>query len=412
MMKAHKKEGVERAAFHANRPALRVVFMPASLLFLVMMLSCTGGQKLLSERLLSTDDRTKRAAFKEMDALDIPSRGKYLVIMKDTLRAKNPDYRILAVESLGRIGLAAEEAVPDIIAALHDENDAVRLHAVKALGEIGPVAVPSLIPALNHQDQAVRCGAADALGSIGPRAKEAVPALVNLLSDQDYTITRHAASALGLIGPDVSALTEVARRGDNHAIDMALTVFSQLKADPGVVHELIRLLGDENENPGVRGFAVKALGKMQEKAQEAMPDLAHALGDENDNVRTAARWALSQMGRAAVPALRGSLTSDNPQVRSGAAYALGCMGQAAEDAVPALLQTMKDESPVVRIDAISALDKIQASSRAVAKALIQVLDEDHDDFVRLTAARVLNKIGTYEAKEAVSKYNKKNGLQN
>lgn len=409
MMTTHEKKDTNQAAIRINRPAPRVVLLLAALFSLANMLHCASQHTPLSERLLSSDNLTKQSAFKEMDGLDMMSRKKYLGIMINMLHDKNPDNRVLAAEALGHMGPTAEEAVPDIVQVLHEENDPLRSSVIKALAEINTGAVPTLIAALNHQDPAIRCGAADALGSMGPGAKEAVPALANLLSDGDYAISRHAASALGQIGPTaVPALTQVARGGDRHATEMAETAFSHLKADPKVVHELAQLLGNANENPGVRAFAIKALGKMQKDARTAVPDLARALGDENNDVRSAAGWALGQIGPAAIPYLREALKNDNPQVRSGAAYALGYMGPVAEDAVPALLQTMKDEDQVVRIDAILALDKMQASSRAVVKALIRVLDEDNDDFVRLSAARVLNKIGTSEAKEAVITYNKKN----
>jgi HEAT repeat protein len=198
---------------------------------------------------------------------------------------------------------------------------------------------------------------------------------------------------------------QVAAKEDGRVTGMAETAFSYLNAGPNLIHELARLLGNNGEKPGVRAFAAKALGRMQEKARDAAPDLARALGDENSEVRSAARWALGRIGPTAVPALREALKNNNVQVRSGAASALGSMGPVAEDAVPALTQALRDEDPVVRIEAISALEKIQASSWAVVKELIRVLDRDKDDFVRLNAARVLNKIGTSEAKEAVSKYN-------
>ena len=409
MKNLYGKEDFNPAPIPMNSLAQRGILVLA-VLILVNLLSCTGGNRLLSERLVSTNDRTKRSAFSEMNKLDIPSREKYLAIMKEMLRDKKPDNRVLAADSLGRMGPAAGEAVPDLIRVLNDEEASVHLRAVSALAEIGTAAVPALIAALNHQDTTIRCGAVDALGVMGPGAKGAVPALVILLSDQDYPLSRHSASALGLIGPAaVPALTQVAKSGNGRTIDTALTAFSVLKAEPGIVHKLVQLMADTNESPSVRSFSAKALGKMQEKAQEAMPELAHALDDDHNEVRIAAGWALVQMGPAAIPTLKDSLASTSPRERSGAANALGCMGPAADDAVPLLLQSTRDENPVVRVEAISAVEKIQTTSRSAVKALIRVLEEDPDGFVRLGAARALNKIGTYDAKDALDRYNKKNG---
>jgi HEAT repeat protein len=332
-------------------------------------------------------------------------KKKHLGIVKNTLRDADPGNRMLAAESLGRMGPAAEEAVPDLIQVLGEENDSLRSTSVTALAAIGAGAVPSLVAALNHQGPIVRSGAADALGVSGPGRRRRFPRSSTCSGTR--TISHHAASALGRIGAAaVPALMQVAAKEDSRVAGMAETAFSYLNAGPNLVHELARLLGNNEEKPGVRAFAAKALGRMQEKAKDAAPDLARALGDDNSEVRSAARWALSRIGPAAVPALREALKNGNSQVRSSAAFALGSMGPAAEDAVPALAQTLQDENPVVRIEAISALEKIQASSEAVVKALIRVLDRDKDDFVRLNAARVLNKIWTAEAKEAVSNYNK------
>jgi HEAT repeat protein len=69
---------------------------------------------------------------------------------------------------------------------------------------------------------------------------------------------------------------------------------------------------------------------------------------------------------------------------------------------------MKDDDRTVRIDAILAIGKTRVTSDAVVRALIQVMETDKDEVVRLDAVRVLNKIETSEAKEAVNKFNKSN----
>lgn len=407
MKTKQERKDLSQAVNPVKHAASWIVFMLSALITLTTLGGCAGTQTPLGERLLSSESSTKRAAFKALDRLDSASKKKYLQIVKDTLRDADPGNRMLAVQSLGRMGPAAEEAIPDLIQVLGEENAPLRPAAVTALSAIGAGAVPALVAALNRQSPAIRSGAADALGGIGAGATQAIPALINLLGDRDYEISHHAASALGRIGPAaVPALMQVAAREDGRVTGMAETVFSYLDAGPDLVHELARLLGSSGEKPCVRAFATKALGRMQEKAKDAAPDLVRALGGENSEVRSAARWALGQIGPAAVPALREALKNDNVQVRSNAASALGSMGPAAEDAVPALAQALRDENPVVRIEAISALEKIQASSGAVVKALIRVLDGDKDDFVRLNAARALNKIRTAEAKEAVSNYNK------
>jgi len=190
---------------------------------------------------------------------------------------------------------------------------------------------------------------------------------------------------------------------------MASTAFANLKADAATVRELVKLMANVKEDPAVRAFAAKALGNMPEKAREQMPELIRALGDENNDVRTAARWALGQTGPKGIPALREALKNSDPRVRSGVAFAIGSIGPSAERAVPDLLRLMKDEDRTVRIDAILAIGKTQVTSDTVVKSLIQTMETDKDEVVRLDAMRVLSKMNSPEAKEALVRYNTQSG---
>lgn len=90
------------------------------------------------------------------------------------------------------------------ISRLAEENPSVRRQAVQALAALGAdakTAVPSLIRAMDDTDDAVREGAMAALGRIGPAAEEAVPALLRALPDKDLRYCEIAVQALGGIGP-------------------------------------------------------------------------------------------------------------------------------------------------------------------------------------------------------------------
>jgi HEAT repeat protein len=414
MMTRNEHVDLKQPPFFIRRPALGVLAMLAMLFFTATMLNCAGQQGPLRERLISSDERTKRSAFKEFDSLNPAAKRhyQYLEIMKSMLHDADPNNQVLAADALGHMGPAAEDAVPDLVQLLSVSNETVRSHAGKALADLGVVAVPSLILALKQPEPAVRVAAAETLGNIGPAAKEAIPALATLLGDEDQEVSRYAASALGRIGPAaVPELIEVARWRGRYTTDMASTAFANLKADAATVRELVQWMGNVKEDPAVRAFAAKALGYMPEKARGEMPELIRALGDENNDVRIAARWALGQTGPKGIPALREALKNDNPRILSGAAFALGSMGPAAEEAVPDLLRVMKDDDRTVRIDAILAIGKTQVTSDAVVRTLIQVLDTDKDEVVRLDAVRVLSKIETSEANEAVMRYNNKNTPQ-
>jgi len=123
------------------------------------------------------------------------------------------------------------------------------------------------------------------------------------------------------------------------------------------------------------------------------------LSDPDPAVRSAARKALVQRGKAAVPVLIRALRSESELARESAATALGEIGPDAKEAVPALIQGLKDASFWVRGSAAMALGKIGA--KEAVPALIQALKEkDESDWVRDAAATALRDLGP-DAKEAV-----------
>ncbi|HEY6012080.1 MAG TPA: HEAT repeat domain-containing protein, partial [Nitrospirota bacterium] len=358
-------------------PVDRAAFALLVTIVLALLTNCAGMGRPLRERLTSPDERTQRSAFNDLDALDDAAKKEYLSVLKNLLYNKKSDTRVHAAMSLGRMGRAAKEAVPDLAHVLGEDDDDLRLASIGALGRMGADAVPSLVAVLNHPTPEVRHAAADALGNIGPEAAEAASALALHLGDQDRDTAQRAALALGKIGRDaVPVIVQVARRGDRSAVEMAETAFSVDKLDSRVVQDLVNLLGDESEEPRVRAFAAASLGRMREPAKGALPALVRALGAEHVDVRTAARGTLGRMGTAAVPTLMEALKDRRPSVRAAAASALGDLGPAAENAVPALLKAFQDEDRTVRIDAILAVGKTKVTSRSVVQALIRVLESD------------------------------------
>ncbi len=73
--------------------------------------------------------------------------------------------RRIAAFALGKIGPAAKEAVPALIAALKDEDKDVRVYAASALGHIGPAAKEA-VPALEAAARDGVRGAESALKKI------------------------------------------------------------------------------------------------------------------------------------------------------------------------------------------------------------------------------------------------------
>jgi hypothetical protein len=71
--------------------------------------------------------------------------------------------------------------------------------AVAALTSMGSKTIPAFIQALKNDNPNIRLLAADSLGNLGPAANETVPAIIDALYDTDRTVASHASMALGKI---------------------------------------------------------------------------------------------------------------------------------------------------------------------------------------------------------------------
>lgn len=126
---------------------------------------------------------------------------------------KNEDLDVQgeAVMALGRIGPAAQDAVPDIIKCLQGTNQYAALFAPTTLAKIHKqpeLVIPALIhnlEAYKHKPVHVR-RIIQAIGDFGEQATPAVPALLTFLKEQDDTTTRSwVTNALMKIDPEAAA---------------------------------------------------------------------------------------------------------------------------------------------------------------------------------------------------------------
>src|SRR5438094_65663 len=95
-------------------------------------------------------------------------KGKPAGYWAETLRDPDPRTRREAAGALA--ALKAQEAVPQVVAALKDQDEGVRAKAAEALWSLGPAAsgaAGALTAALKDKSPAVRLCAAGALGDLG-----------------------------------------------------------------------------------------------------------------------------------------------------------------------------------------------------------------------------------------------------
>ena len=224
--------------------------------------------------------------------------------MRKALADGDASERLHAANELGFLRAGAADAVPDLVTALADDYEPVRVTASYALGAVGTTAVGSLVDAMQDAGEAefyeenptlhislathglaamgapaiprlvellaseidhVRANAAYALGEMGRRAEGAVEALIRLIGDPVESVARHAVSAVGMIGEPSARIAEAIAEAYGSAEDQSLRSYMKACVRLGpkaeaAIPTLEKATLDDFEY--VRAFAVEALGRI------------------------------------------------------------------------------------------------------------------------------------------------------
>lgn len=149
------------------------------------------------------DDEAAEAAVIDLSRLD----GAACAALLQLSSSDDADQRWWATRGLAALaetdGANRDIAIPALLCALSDADDAVRCVAALALGQLQAYsAIPSLILLLSDASGWVRGAAADALALMG---EAAVPALGDALGDEREGVRVRAAYALHKIRSPKSA---------------------------------------------------------------------------------------------------------------------------------------------------------------------------------------------------------------
>src|SRR2546422_9701100 len=87
-----------------------------------------------------------------------------------------------------------DRRIEQLLAALRDDNEALRDHAVASLGQLGAAAIERLINLFADEDRVIREAARQAGGQAGG---DAAPALLEALRDAAWAGRAEAAGAPG-----------------------------------------------------------------------------------------------------------------------------------------------------------------------------------------------------------------------
>jgi HEAT repeat protein len=311
--------------------------------------------------------------------------------------------RRASAEAIARLGIDASDAVAELVAAMRDDDGAVRLgigRAIKSTGRAGATrlrqmrdkaadaatkanldvairltdfatqeaAVPGLVAALGDKEDIVAQVAADTLGKLGDRA---VDPLIEALKDKSPSVRRNAALALKELGGKakkaVSPLIEALRNGDAATRPAAAAALGAMGVEgrPATSALIDGML--QGQDKGLRLSCAQALVQIDPDPKLAAPAFRKALRDEA--VFRCAVEGLAKCGATAATELSDALKDKDAEVRQAAVEILGGLGAAARPALPALQEATRDSNARVAATARKALETI-ASAR-----FVQLLNE-------------------------------------
>ena len=156
----------------------------------------------LIRALQDADPKVRRRAACELAAVQPPVAEARPILVE---ALGDPDFRRQTAVALARTRAVPAEAVPAMVELLWEPQQSVRAEAVSALESSGSVS--ALVKALQHEEGEVRELAVRALGRLGPAAQDAVPALTRALKDSDSWVPAYPAATASSSQDDPHAST-------------------------------------------------------------------------------------------------------------------------------------------------------------------------------------------------------------
>jgi HEAT repeat protein len=384
------------------------------------------------------------------------------VISALTTALKNEDAGVVlpAAQTLGKFGLKAKEALPELRAAYKrlsagpparaggkkysekylqlfaEARQAVAEALILIDDHPGPELAPVLIQALKTGDGDRRRDIIIKLGKLGPAAaKTTVPALIAILKETDE-VARHSSAglystAVGLGSTSgvssekakeirLEAIKSLGRIGSAakpalHALTLAMKLAAPEKNAPVQrIEGWDKPIGSADAKIQVISFTIhtgdkamlqacaEALGRIRVESKGTAGALRVALRDLDEGVRWAAVCALLESDHDAkqfMPLLLNFLCDKDAALRRVAVEALGKSGADKKQILPAMTAALKDTEEKVRAAAAEALGKVGVEDKEVVQALIAALGDKEIDVFQ-AVGRTLVKFGP-KAKAAI-----------
>ncbi len=230
-------------------------------------------------------------------------------VLADSLKDKNPDTRIHAVQALGLVS-PSEPYLSQLEAMLDDKDMLVRLATITSLVDLkNKRTVPTLLKALDSDVPEVSFAAAKALWALDePSGRDA---LIFILDGETKSssgfIAKQKRDALRMLHTPTTLFMFAVKNG---------AAFAPVPGLGAGISSLQGLLSD----PGVSGRAAAALLLGMDQSPEVLPALLDALADSDWSVRAAAAHAIALRNDVALmPNLSPLLEDKKEAVRDRAA---------------------------------------------------------------------------------------------
>jgi HEAT repeat protein len=308
----------------------------------------------LTAALSSDDAQVRQMAVKSLGKMGVTALRPLLQIVQDE---KQTDQVVKsAAEALGLLG--DPQALPALVTLLRARRGKLAEPAAHALAGIGAPAVQSLIEALpaHSAELELRQAIVTALVSIG---LPSIPALTRALNSSSTAIRAATEDALTRIGaPANQALLQALRGGDLN-LRRRIAEILENTGDVGLAEPLVRMLGDKEQDSGVRVRAMHILAQVGR--EQAVDPLIEAMQKDPDEVvrREAVRTLMDIKSERSVGPLIDML--QDAMLRDQATAALSAIGDPAVEALILAINEGRDTG--LRQAAIKALSAIGARGR-------------------------------------------------
>jgi HEAT repeat protein len=222
-------------------------------------------------------------------------------LLTQMLSNKDDSFVSASMSSLGRMGVAAQCALPRLSEFLQRKNrDYIKELAAEAIGQIGRPSASAeiaLVQCLSDDEPRVRRAAATALGRIGDVRKESLLAIRRLKVDRAADVAVAAALAAWRIDHDTSA----------------------------ALPTIVRVMDGSSDNE-LLSNSLNALTSIGGAARTACPRATRCLSSKSASVRISAlEFLAAAQDRAFIPEVKSCLDDSVPEVREAAAKSLSSL---------------------------------------------------------------------------------------